>query len=355
MNYFRIILPGLLSLLLFSHSSWAQITITRGDLEVLFAANQEHYVYEDTTDHVFQVNIGETGGPHVYDFSGFQFSRIDTGITIPVSQIPQLIPRYPGDAIALRFTEDRETNDYEYFTYRFLDNGLFSPGEANISTERERYKHNVPEELVFPYPMTFGYSTSYSVTIFDTTYVGGVPTNIETHSTNVTKDVDGWGTLVLPGFGSFNCLRLKGVDLPPSQAKDFFFLTQEGYLLIIGTNNTEPNSGVITADENLLFVPQSVVGVEYSSEFPQEFALLQNYPNPFNPSTTIRYAIPKSGFVTLRMYNLLGQEIETLVNEKQLTGEYEAQWNPTNLSSGVYLYRLEVGEFVKSKKLVFLK
>lgn len=334
----------------------SQITITRSHLELLFAANQQTYIYADTTDSVFQVNIGGPGGSRVYDFTGFQFSRVDTAPTMAIAAVPQLPPRYPSDAIAFRLTEDRETNEYEYFIYRFLDSAMYSPGEANISSAFERYRHHVPQEFQFPYPMTFGYSTAYSLTTYDTTYVAGVPTQISTYSTNVTKDADGWGTVVLPGFGTFNCLRWREVELPPqSQRKDFLFFTQEGYLVLIGTNNTEPDSGVVVAGEVVLLVPASVVGVKSLDEFPQEFTLFQNYPNPFNPSTTIRFGISKSSHVSLKVYDLLGQEIETLVNEKLSAGEFVVNWNAGGHPSGVYFYRIQAGDFVLTKKTILLK
>jgi len=90
-------------------------------------------------------------------------------------------------------------------------------------------------------------------------------------------------------------------------------------------------------------------------ETPRGFALSQNYPNPFNPSTTMRYAIPAASLVTLKIYNLLGDEIETLVNKRQPAGEYAIHWNPVGLASGLYFYRLQVGGFVAAKKLMLLR
>ncbi|MFQ5602722.1 MAG: T9SS type A sorting domain-containing protein [bacterium] len=88
---------------------------------------------------------------------------------------------------------------------------------------------------------------------------------------------------------------------------------------------------------------------------PEDFVLWQNYPNPFNPATTIHFAIPKSSLVTLRIYNLLGQEIETLVDEQKPAGEYKVNWAPRNLSSGIYLYRLQAGEIAETRKLMLLR
>jgi uncharacterized delta-60 repeat protein len=101
---------------------------------------------------------------------------------------------------------------------------------------------------------------------------------------------------------------------------------------------------------------QTPVSVEEKETVkPNGYWLSQNYPNPFNPTATIRYSMPQSGHVTLKMFNLQGQEIAALVNENKPAGEHEIQWNPTNVSSGGYVYKLKAGEFVETKKLVLLK
>ena len=93
---------------------------------------------------------------------------------------------------------------------------------------------------------------------------------------------------------------------------------------------------------------------------PKEFVLEQNYPNPFNPSTTIRYEIPKESRVVIKVYNLLGQEVKTLINKTQGRGIHTMTWDGKDntgriVASGVYLYRLEAGTFVKSRKMLFIK
>ena len=88
---------------------------------------------------------------------------------------------------------------------------------------------------------------------------------------------------------------------------------------------------------------------------PYTFELMQNYPNPFNPSTTIRFSVPVTGIVKVRVYDMLGQEIETLTNEEHPAGEHEIQWSPNNISSGMYIFRMESGSFVQSKKMTLVK
>lgn len=98
-----------------------------------------------------------------------------------------------------------------------------------------------------------------------------------------------------------------------------------------------------------------------SATLPSRFELLQNYPNPFNPSTTIRFSIPPSGnvdkgrIVSLRIYNLLGQEVATLVGEELGSGSYEVTFDATHLASGVYFCRLRAGEFHQTRKLLLQK
>jgi hypothetical protein len=88
---------------------------------------------------------------------------------------------------------------------------------------------------------------------------------------------------------------------------------------------------------------------------PKNFSLSQNYPNPFNPVTEIRYSVPQSGIVTLKVYNLLGQEVATLVNREQKAGEYTVNFSASNLASGVYIYKIRSGEFSLTKKMTLLK
>ena len=85
------------------------------------------------------------------------------------------------------------------------------------------------------------------------------------------------------------------------------------------------------------------------------FELSQNYPNPFNPSTTISYSIPNAGYVSLRVYDLLGHEVTTLVNTFKEAGNYSASWNASKATSGMYLYKLESNGKTITRKLTLMK
>ena len=87
----------------------------------------------------------------------------------------------------------------------------------------------------------------------------------------------------------------------------------------------------------------------------RDYQLHQNYPNPFNPSTTIEFSLPQSGFVTLKVYNLLGEKVATLVSEKLNLGQHKYNWDADNLASGVYMYQLKAGDFIESRKMILLR
>jgi|SRR4030095_1627301 len=97
------------------------------------------------------------------------------------------------------------------------------------------------------------------------------------------------------------------------------------------------------------------VGIHQISTIVMEFSLSQNYPNPFNPATKINFSIPKSDYVSLRVYDILGREVNVLVNENLAVGEYEVDFDASKLSSGMYYYSLRSGDFVSVKKMVLVK
>jgi hypothetical protein len=88
---------------------------------------------------------------------------------------------------------------------------------------------------------------------------------------------------------------------------------------------------------------------------PEVFALNQNYPNPFNPTTVISYQLPISGYVSLKVYDMLGREVMTLVNEVKSAGHYSINFNASAFSSGIYFYRITAGTFTQTKQMMFIK
>lgn len=132
--------------------------------------------------------------------------------------------------------------------------------------------------------------------------------------------------------------------------------TFTGYYIIGIFQIPSSDTLIVAAGDGVFKVYDSVVGVDDSrTSSPERFALEQNYPNPFNPSTKIRFEVPGSGFMSLKVFDLLGQEVATLVNEELKPGSYEVTWDASGMASGVYFYRLTTGTFTETKKLVHLR
>jgi hypothetical protein len=116
------------------------------------------------------------------------------------------------------------------------------------------------------------------------------------------------------------------------------------------------NANLLNSKKAILTFHRVTTSVEAGmSVKPIDFILEQNYPNPFNPVTKIQFDIPNASFVTLELYNVLSQEVATLVNEKKEAGKYEARHNASNIPSGMYFYRIQVGDFTETKKILLVR
>ena len=143
-----------------------------------------------------------------------------------------------------------------------------------------------------------------------------------------TDNGNTWSSLGMGGFGVSSLLVSSSSD-------DVFVGTKEGKIFLARVN--------------------SVTDVGSESEVPTEFALNQNYPNPFNPSTTIRFAVPEAGRYTIKIYNILGQEVVTLLNEELNAGMHNVKFNAINIASGMYIYKLSGEKVNISKKMILMK
>jgi len=156
-----------------------------------------------------------------------------------------------------------------------------------------------------------------------------------------------------------NLLRMEFEDLYVNANNDTFYIERSwqqiykgvgdavlgeggGYIELIGAIINGQRFGTITS-------------VEIDNSIPSLFILYQNYPNPFNPSTSIQYAIGSKQYASLKVYDLLGNEVATLVSEVKPAGIYEVEWDANLFPSGVYFYQLRTGNFVKTKKMILLR
>src|SRR5690606_19156836 len=127
-------------------------------------------------------------------------------------------------------------------------------------------------------------------------------------------------------------------------------------ITLYGVDFNGQGIGTAIGGSGMILRTSNAVGVEpISSNVPDRFTLGQNYPNPFNPSTKIQFNIPKASFVSMKIYDMLGREVENLVNEQLSPGSYEVEWNAKSLQSGVYFYKLSADGFTEVRKMTLVK
>jgi len=145
-------------------------------------------------------------------------------------------------------------------------------------------------------------------------------------------------------WSSFNA----GSGIPQSSTSAIKNAVGQNFVGTSQSTNSKVGSGFLTSD-----IVDAVQ--EQGDVLPKTYSLSQNYPNPFNPKTNIRFDLPKEGFVTLKVFDILGREVTTLVNQTMNAGSYSVDFDASNLQSGIYFYRLQAGEFTAVKKLVLMK
>ncbi len=160
---------------------------------------------------------------------------------------------------------------------------------------------------------------------------------------DVTSGTDYFVVLSVPGAGDTVRVRMDNGSVPAARSHRF----DGSAWTAIAPNNLRIRAIVTTAT--------GVSSAEPEEGIAQEYELLQNYPNPFNPSTTIGFSIPAKSRVSLRIFNLLGQQVALLTDEDLAAGKYQIRWKPEGLASGTYFYRLQAGSYVESRKLLYLK
>jgi hypothetical protein len=169
-------------------------------------------------------------------------------------------------------------------------------------------------------------------------------------------------------YRSVRCFAVSGTNLLVGTNGGIFLTTNNG------TSWTGVNSGLSDSVANSLIVSganlyagtvngvwrrplsEMITSVHQSTNvLPKELKLDQNYPNPFNPSTTIKFELPRASHVSLTVYDILGRQVSVLVNERKEAGDHEVKFDGSGLACGVYLYRLQTGDVVQSRRMLVLK
>jgi endonuclease/exonuclease/phosphatase family metal-dependent hydrolase len=192
--------------------------------------------------------------------------------------------------------------------------------------------------------------------IRDTLYPG----QIKTEKLHITND-DSMGTMSYTLLGNAPWLSASPVLGQISNGDtDEITLTLDAAGLTTGSYKSnltivDPDHGVVLLTIDVVIDELTHVEIERTDLIPSAYSLAQNYPNPFNPSTSIQYAVPVQTQVRLAVYNILGQEIERLVQEKQIAGTYRVYWDAQSLTSGVYFYKLQTDDFIAVKRMILTK
>ncbi len=210
----------------------------------------------------------------------------------------------------------------------------------------------------------------FSASMFDIDFLDG-NTGFIVDGTGIAKTVDGgniWSTVLNSGGSQLNAITTFGNKYAWAVGSDkIYYYSNRGVNWI--SQNFTPYSylqqvrcadsvNVWVLGDRKLYRTSSGGVTSVDNEvnlFPERFSLFQNFPNPFNPSTVISYQIPVNSNVTLEVYDILGREVATLVNEEKPAGSYEAQFYGDGLTSGIYFYRIKAGSYTETKKMILLK
>jgi PKD repeat protein len=225
----------------------------------------------------------------------------------------------------------------DYFT---ILNPMPTPAEVIYPTLQDTFSTHVDNDV----PISFTWYPSEDIDSDDVIYTltieleffGNTYTDEHENISDTTYDVSSHSLDVLLG----------GLNLDESTL-----------LWYVKSSDGEYN---VMSDSGQFVLTRSVLGLNNQFSIPTEFSLHQNYPNPFNPVTTLRYDLPENGMVNITIYNMLGKQVKTLINQTQDAGYRSVIWDATNdygkpVSAGIYLYQIQAGEYMQTKKMVLLK
>lgn len=334
-----------------SISSFAQITITNSDVSNVFTVGKSATIHSAD---ITSFNIGSAGGGNNWDFTGLQSTETFNLLSVNPATTPH-IGEFPGANISTYSQGEYQGNPAEIYSYLTLNSTLSNMGQAISSSAFPGLvitSKNNPASIEMQLPMT--YNTSWSQSYVNTFTIPGLPP--QTSDVSISVVIDAYGLMTMPGGAIYEALRIRETTtVSGSTSVQYSFLATNGAnVTVSATDPNPPTSGTINADWYDWNTPFTSA-VEQISGLPKDFTLSQNYPNPFNPSTKIDYSIPEASFVQLKVYDILGNEVVTLVDEEQSAGSYRADFSGVDLASGLYIAKLQAGNYFKIIKMSLLK
>jgi hypothetical protein len=169
------------------------------------------------------------------------------------------------------------------------------------------------------------------------------------------------GSIVNEFFMFYQDTTLLSFEIPPNDSAKFIFdltvpITKLSSFADIWIDTISIlNNSTNNSTQNITVLTDISLSNKDENNIPYDFKLFQNYPNPFNPNTNIKYSIPLSEYVEIKVFDILGNEVTNLINEYKTSGVYEIEFDANNLSSGIYFYRIISGKFLETKKMLLLR
>lgn len=356
------------------------IQIDTNDVKAMYAVGKTVAFHIDTL--TGSANIGSTGASS-WDFSGLLTHRMMRLESVPPASTPYFSSHFPAATHALRDTGftysfyfatlqtmvDLKGTGYNYMTLGsdLLDYGFKGAGTAylsGIALPAEGQWVKSPPLVYYDLPLTMSktWTSDFNETLSGTATSPFGPLNIGPTVTGhaVTFTVDAYGPLTVPGPLVQEALRIRKVDRYTEGATQgvrvsYMFIARNGASVQFNAVDTlSPSSGTIPVS-SVQWTGPTPTAVRSVSAVPAAFNLRQNFPNPFNPSTTIRFTLPERQQVSLKVYNLLGEEVATLVDAPVEAGESSVEFTANRLPSGMYLYRLEAGSATQTRRMMLVK
>jgi len=335
-----------------SCTAFAQITITSGDVANMFAVGNSATIHEDTLQS--SIDIGSPGGGNNWDFTNLQSNLMLTLESIDPATSPY-INDFPTANICNYSSSTLGGNLSEIWTYSKLNGQFDVLGNAIESSALPGFITQIkydPYRRQYEHPLTIISQWSHSYT--QTILINGTPLN--SSNVSISTVVDAYGTMTIPGGASYEALRIREeLTIVGMTTVNYSFLSKQGAQVNVNAIDANPpNSGSIAVD-GTTYYDGLTTSVEQISGLPNDYSLSQNYPNPFNPTTNIEYSIPEASFVELKVYDVLGNEVATLVNEQQSAGVYRADFTGDGFASGLYIARITAGNFTNTIKMTLMK
>lgn len=343
----------LILMMLLAGSSFAQLVL--GPDRLISAGDKVTMISMDTTG----VVEGAKGANQTWNFN-----NISAGDTLYMEYVnassSPYAANFPSATIA-SIVNDGENPSYSYISNS--GNQILSYGNSSAEVLNVYDSPSIVASFPFTYNSSFnsGYSSSYDMGDGLISKQSGV----SAHSG------DAYGTIILPDGSTHNTLRVKveSITVDSLFMGEMFFgtsvLTSTSYSFYISGSKYAVFSvnyikseflGNVFNSKTISYTPALTTGIDDDKNtMPVEFALKQNHPNPFNPSTRISFSLNEKSFISLKVYNLAGEEVATIAQGEREAGEYSINFDASRLSAGIYFYQLSAGRMKETRKMVLLK